>query len=98
MRLAMTPGRLDQPVKKASRPFLLPAQLLGMALDAQHELLIGELHALDQPVGRMRDSAQRRAQVADGLVVKAVHAQMRLAERAGEQTAGLDVEAVHEQV
>src|SRR5580700_5123493 len=98
MRFAIPTGSLDEARKKSSRPPLLPGQLLGMALDAQHELAIGELHALHQAVGRMRHGAQRRAQVPDGLVVEAVHAKMGLAEGSCQQGAGLDFESVDQQV
>ena len=70
MGLTLTPGSLDEAFKEPGRPFLLPAQLLWMALDAHHKLVTRELHALHQAVGRMCHGAQRRAKVTDRLVVE----------------------------
>src|ERR1700674_656290 len=98
MSFVPAPGSLDQAGKDSSRPFLLPAQLLWVALDPKHELATVELHAFHQAIWRMRHGHQGMARVADCLVVEAVDSQMRFAEGAGEQRAGLDVEPVDEQV
>src|SRR3569833_3552015 len=61
-------GGLDEPLEQLA-VILARGQRLGVPLDGQHELTIGGLHALDDPVGRPGHRAQAVAEIVDRLVV-----------------------------